>query len=777
MEKLENWLSKAAVYNPITSLILSLIVMGLCIAGLQYTQFDADPSSYFSEDHEHYRAFKDLEETYGKIDSLLIAVKAKQDKLYTKENLISIESLTEEAWKLPYVTRVDSIANYNYSWNEDDELFVDALISDADSFTEEDVQRVERIARTDPDIVDRLASKDKEVVLLRLIVTLPKENRQQEENEIVDSAYALEAKIKQDNPNLAFLYSGNVMGNHAVTKVATDDIMTSVPMMYLMIFIMLGLLLRSLTAVLSIWVITMLSCAAALGIAAWCNVIINMMSITAINIIITVAIAHCVHILTYFFQLYHQGKEKKEAMVESLKINFTPITLTSVTTALGFLSMNMSKMPPAHDLGNITAVGVGIAFILSLFMLPSMIMLLPVKRRFHKDGGKLNKIMDQLASFVIAKRSILMVVTIGFSVAMLSLAPNNIMNDRFTENVKLPNQFRVDNAEIDGYFGGFYNIEYDIRSIDEGGISEPEYLAHLDKFANWLRQQPEVMSVQVYSDVVKRLNMNMNNDDESFYRLPSTREEAAQYQLMFEMSQPYGTDMSNIIRQDKSGTRVIVNLPSLNTYTLIELQQRTQVWLKENMPKYMYHSGEGLAVMWAYLGHEAIIDGLKGALLALFLISVILTIIFKSIRYGLISLIPNLLPAGVGYGIWALINGELSMGQMLVLSITIGIVVDDSVHFLSKYLRAKRNNNASAEDAVRYAFNQVGPALWITTAVLIVGFGMLLTSGFIPNSRLGLLTMFILGAALILDFFLLPPLLLLIDKAKGKTSKVASQSK
>lgn len=771
MEKLENWLSKAAVQNPLLSFVLSLIVMGLCIAGLKQLQFDVDPTSYFSEDHSHYRAFKDLEETYGKIDSLLVAIKVDKGSIFTKENLISIEEFTNDAWKLPYATRVDSIANYNYSWNEDDELFVDALISDAASFTDEDVKRVERIARTDSDIVNRLASKEHEVLLVRIIFTLPKQNRQVEEQKIVAAAYSIEEKIKQANPNLIFLYSGNVMGNVAITEVATEAVMTSVPMMYIMIFVMLGLLLRSFVAVFSIWLVTILSCAAALGLASWCNVIINMMSITAVNITITVAIAHCVHILTYFFQRYHQGEEKREAIIESLKVNFTPITLTSITTGLGFLSMNLSKMPPAHDLGNITATGVLIAFILSLFMLPALIMLLPIKRRRHENGGKLNEFMNRLADFVIAKRSVLAIVTIAFSIGMLALAPNNVMNDRFTENVKLPNQFRSDNAEMDGYFGGFYNIEYDIRSIDEGGISEPEYLEHLDKFAVWLRQQPEVVSVQIYSDVVKRLNMNMNNDDPSFYRIPSTREEAAQYQLMFEMSQPYGTDMSNIIRQDKSGTRVIANLPSLDTNHLIELQERAQAWMKTNMPEYMHHTGEGLAVMWAFLGQEAIIDGLKGALLALFLISVILTIIFKSIRYGLISLIPNLLPAGVGYGIWAMINGELSMGQMLVLSITIGIVVDDSVHFLSKYLRAKRNHNASAEEAVRYAFNQVGPALWITTAVLIVGFGMLLTSGFIPNNDLGLLTMFILGAALILDFFLLPPLLLFIDKDKSNKAK------
>ena len=121
---------------------------------------------------------------------------------------------------------------------------------------------------------------------------------------------------------------------------------------------------------------------------------------------------------------------------------------------------------------------------------------------------------------------------------------------------------------------------------------------------------------------------------------------------------------------------MIASLPSTDTADLIDLQQRAQQWQKDNMPDYMFYSGESLAVMWAYLGKEAVVDGGKGALLALVLISLILMLVFRSFKYGIISLIPNLLPAGVGYGLWAVVNGELSMGQIMVLSITIGIVVD-----------------------------------------------------------------------------------------------------
>lgn len=770
MESIEKWFAWAAIKKPLLSLFLCFLSTFACIAGLEHFKFDADPGIYFSDNHKHYRAFKELETTYGRVDSVVLVVKARQGSIYTRKNLKVIEDLTEVAWTLPYSTRVESIANYNYSWSENDELYVEPLVSDALNLSDEQVARIKSVALSDADIVNRLSSTKAEAAMIRIIVTLPKVNRQVEETEISDVVQRIVKKVETENPDLDILVTGNVTSNTVITEIATNDVMTVIPLMYLVIFILLGVFLRSIVAVFAVFVITILSCMTGMGLAAWAGIVVNMMSITAINIVITVTVAHCVHLLVYFFQQYHQGVDKKQAIKESLSVNLTPITLTSVTTALGFLSMNMSNMPPAHDLGNITAVGVMVAFILSLFMLPPFLLLLPVKRRNLEQGGQLSVRMAALADFVIRRKKFLMIFTILLSLGMLALAPLNVMNDKFTENVKMPNQFRIDNAEVDEYFGGLYTVEFDFHAKDEGGIAEPEYLRALERFASWLRQQPEVRSVQTYSDVIKRLSMNMHNGDAAYYRIPDRRDEISQYQLMFEMSQPYGTDMGNIIRQDKSSTRMIAFLPSTDTADLIALQQRADIWVKENMPDYMYYPGEGLAVMWSYLGQEAFVDGLKGALLALLLISLILMLVFKSLRYGLVSLIPNLLPAGIGYGLWAIIDGELNMGQMLVLSITIGIVVDDTVHFLSKYLRSLRKHGSTAEEAVRYAFLQVGPALWITTAVLMLGFGMLIQSGFIPNSNLGILTMCILGAALLLDFFLLPPLLMLLDKNHKRSS-------
>ena len=169
------------------------------------------------------------------------------------------------------------------------------------------------------------------------------------------------------------------------------------------------------------------------------------------------------------------------------------------------------------------------------------------------------------------------------------------------------------------------------------------------------------------------------------------------------------------------------------------------------------------------------VGSIKGALIALVLISIILVISLKSLRIGLISIVPNILPGMVGFGVWYLLRGEVGMSTSMVLGITMGIVVDDTVHFLSKYIRARRDQGLSVEDGVRYAFSTVGVALWVTTIVLVVGFLILGTSDLANNGDMGLLVAIVISIALLLDFILLPPLLMLLDRKDWVKEKIIAE--
>lgn len=749
--------------------ILSMLFIALASVGLKDFRMDADPRAYFSPDNKHLHRFQKLEDAYGRVDMVMFALEFKDGTLYNKKNLTLLKQFTKDAWQtLPYAQRADSLANYAYSWSVDDDLYVENLVDDPEKLNEQSIARIKTIAHNDPDIVNRLVSSKAPVAMVQARITLPNKDRVAEETVVAKAAHELAQKYEKANPQVHIALSGNMISDTAVINKGLEDSAKLIPLMYLIIFGLLFFFLRSFAAVFIIWLVTVSSTCAALGMAFHLGIALNMLSIASMNIVITVSIAHCVHLLNGYLHGYHSGHDKKDALIESLRVNLQPIFLTSFTTVLGFSSMNFSKMPPAHDLGNISSVGVCIAFVLSLTLLPNLALILPIKRKPEAVNNDFQKRMAQLAEFIIRNRIVLLIVTFSFSGLMLALVPLNQINDTFTENIKRPSEFRDDNDLIDKYFGGLYTIEFDFHAKPGKTISDPEYLHSLEKFANYLRHQGIVKNVRSYTDMIKRLNMNMHGDDKAFYAVPDNEEEAAQYLLLYEFSQPQGSDMSNYIRTDKSATRLIISMPTMDSISLRNLGIEYRQWIKENMPDYMQADPTSLIYMWTYLGPSSSASAIRGALVALLIISLVMTLVFKSIRYGVISLIPNLLPAGIGYGVWALYSGMLQMSQMMVLSITIGIVVDDTIHFLSKYLRARREHQASAEDAVRYAFKHVGAPLWITTVVLVAGFGLLITSSFVPNSDLGSLTAIILIAALFLDFFMLPPLLMFFDKKERK---------
>ena len=345
------------------------------------------------------------------------------------------------------------------------------------------------------------------------------------------------------------------------------------------------------------------------------------------------------------------------------------------------------------------------------------------------------------------------------------MVPKNELNDIFVEYFDETVEFRRDSDYAAEHLTGVYYIDYALRSSEVGGISNPDFLKKTEQFSQHLRSLPEVIHVQTITDTFKRLNKNMHGDDPAWYRLPEEREMAAQYLLLYEMSLPYGLDLNNQIDVSKSATKIAVTLDTLSSNEILKLEQETKQWLKENLPD-IEASASGPTVMFAHIGKRNIHSMLIGTTIALVLISMILILFMKSFKYGFISLIPNILPAATAFGIWAMYSGEVGLALSVVTGMTLGIVVDDTVHFLSKYIRARREKNMNAEEAVRYAFNSVGIALLVTSIVLITGFMILAQSHFVLNSEMGLLTSAVIALALILDFVLLPPLLMKFDGDK-----------
>jgi predicted RND superfamily exporter protein len=219
---------------------------------------------------------------------------------------------------------------------------------------------------------------------------------------------------------------------------------------------------------------------------------------------------------------------------------------------------------------------------------------------------------------------------------------------------------------------------------------------------------------------------------------------------------------------DKSATRMVVTLKNVTSRDLRETDERAREWLRHNAPEAMYTHGTGLSIMFAHISKRNIESMLGGSFLALALISGILILALRSFKLGAISLVPNLTPALMAFGFWGMTVGRVGMALSVMVAMTIGIVVDDTVHFLSKYIRARREQGMNPQNAVRYSFKTVGTALIVTTLVLVVGFTILSFSGFRVNSDMGMLTAITITFALALDFLFLPTLLMRIENNRAE---------
>ena len=753
--------------------VLATLLMLVVTGGARFIGVTNDYRSMFAEDNPQLAAFDALEDTYSASNAALIAVAPRGGSVFTREALGAIEDLTDAAWLAPLSTRVDSLTNYSHSEAIEDDLVVEPLVDDAQSLGDADVARIEAIALNAAEVAGRLVSHDGRVAGLVINFALP-ENPDAAVIEITDYLDALLDEARTSHPDIAYYLTGDVVMNRAFAEATQDDLETLAPIVFLVIVVTAAVLLRSVLGTLALVVVLVFVINTTMGFAGWVGTVFNPANSGVPIIVMTVAVAHSVHIVSAALAGMSRGLDRNEAIAESLRGNAWPVFLTSATTAIGFLSLNASDSPPFRVLGNLVAFGVLCAFVYSMTLLPALLSLLPLRAPRVRTGRVVfftpvhierPGFFDRFGAFVVARRRFLLWFVTLLAVVLVMGIPRIELTDNWTRYFDERYEFRRDTDFVIENLTGMETLEYSLETGREGGITDPDYLRAVDAFAEWYRGQPEVTYVQAFPDIMKRLNRNMHGDDPALHRLPEDPALAAQYLLLYELSLPFGSDLNNRIDIAKSATRMTVVIRALTSQAQRELDARAQVWLRANAPD-LATEASGVSIVFAHLSQRNIESMLRGTIIAMALISLILIGVFKSVRLGLVSLVPNFLPAAMAFGLWGYLVGQVGLAGSVVTAMAFGIIVDDTIHFLSRYVKARREG-LLAPRAVRAAFRSVGKALWTTTAILSLGFLVFASSGFELSWALGLLITITIVFALLADFLLLPPLLMAIDRRKS----------
>ena len=768
VQTLIEYLVTERTYSVIFILILATIALAI---GGKNLYFRGDYKVFFEDGYGPLEDFQEMERIFIKNDNVAVLLVPKQGDVLEKDMIELAHAYTEEAWKIPFSSRVDSIVNFQNTYNdaEYDDLVVENLVDDPDFLDDETLARVRETALNELALRNAIIPQDASVTLINVTLQFPDtDDITGNVMEVQNYVNALTETFREQYPDVDFYHTGIIPLNYSFAMEGQRDVMTLVPAMLVLTIILLTVMLRSFWAMVATMVVLLVSVLSTMGLGGWLGYYLSPGTINVPIVILSIGVADCVHMVASMqYGQSKYGMNKKEAIKYSLELNWMPIFITSTTTSIGLCTLVLSESPVFADFGILAAVGVMSAYIFSVTLFPALLSIVPIKVIEVEEGKSV--IMARFAELVIRFRNPLLYAGIPAVLFVSYLATHNVVNDVATEYFSDNTDFRQAVMKQEQEMSGMQSIDWALYTDKEGEINNPEFITLVSDFSDWMRDQPEVDNVRTISDTYKKLNMNMHEDDESWYRIPETREMAAQYLLLYEMSLPYGLDLNNQINIDKSAIRIATIVENLGSGEMVAFEARARAWLAEHAPDIRV-SAASPGLMFAHISEKNMNSMLLSAFIALVLISMILVLALKSIRLGAISLLPNLAPAAVGFGIWSLISGEINLGLSIVTSLTLGIIVDDTVHFLSKYKHARAEGNDAA-DSIRYAFVSVGRALIITTVVLTLGFCLFIFSSFRLNSDMGSATALIFIMALIIDFLILPALLLWVDRDKKNVAQ------
>lgn len=739
--------------------LLNVLLIGVVAYGASQLVVHSGIRVLFSPDDPNLLAEIHIEDTYGKEDNILIVVDGGDRTLFNADGLSLLETLTTESWQIPHSRRVDSITNFLHTEVDGDDLMIDPLVPDASQLESAGIERVRKIALAELTLLGRLVSEDGNAAAVNISLNLKEEGKAAALAEAVNATRALLADVALEYPDVELHLAGLALTEQTLAEVTAADGASLIPLLFVVVLVAAALFLRSAWAALCTLVTVILSIVVGMGFAGWVGFGINSVSVSAPTIIVTLAVADCIHLLSAFLARLREGKEKRAALEESLRHKLYPIVLTSLTTAVGFLSMNFSESPPFGELGTISAAGVIGALWVTLGVLPALLLLLP----FRAGGGAVSTWkMTGLADFVTGQSTLVLAVGAVLVVGLVSCISRMELNDDpagyFSEDIALTKALSV----VEDKLAGTQHVYFSLDSGAAEGVSDPAYLERVANFVAWLRAQPEVTNVDSFTDTLKRLNQVMHGDDPAWYRLPDSRELAAQYLLLYEISVPYGQDVTYQVSADKAALKVSVVLRNQKS-RVVDFEQRARDWLAANAPNQATR-GAGHAVSFASIGLNNIYSMLYGSAFAIALVSLCLLVAFRSVRFGIVSVVPNLFPALLALGAWSALVQEVNMAASTVFAATLGIVVDDTTHMLVAYRNARVTRGMDAAAAIRSTYESVGHALVTTTLALAAGFAVLTQSDFSVNATSGSLMAMTILIALAIDLLLLPALLVRIDR-------------
>lgn len=754
------------VDRPRATLAAALLLVLLCALGLPRLSINSDTRVFFSDGNVNRTQLDAFDARYNSGVNLFLALHAQEGTVLTRERLDVFAALTEAAWALPYATRVEGITNAVHVTSDAESIVIGDMYEPG---SDEPVAAAAERITADSLLAGRLIATDRRTAAINITFDYPLASSAVTD-EILSATKAMVEASGARAAGLEAWYAGRVASSNAFAVAGRRDLTTLLPVSFVAILGLLIVLIRSARAATALFLTAALAAASALGIAGWAGLQLNAATAHTATVIIALGVASLSHLVLLTRRILRRGARLESAIIEALRSDVRPIALTLGTTCIGFLSLNSADAPPFREMGTFVAIGALFCLALGVTALPALLYLWRVPA--GSSSPFIAETIARSTGWILAHRSALLIGT-PLAVAVAALGMTQItINDTFPDYFDESFDFRTHTDRIEDHLTGLEVVEFDIGNGRSDGIFEKTYIDRLERFEGWLTRQDKVVHVASILETFRRINQHMTDGRPQSRVVPRDRATLAQYMLLYEISLPPGLDLTNAVTVDKARSRMTVIMHRATTRDVRELRERAEAWWNDPPRDGIQAAGTGLAVMFAYLSSLNVNSMIGGTALALILISGILLGAFRSVRYGLISLVPNLLPGVIAFGLWGYVVGEVGVAVSVVGAMALGIIVDDTIHLIWRYRQA-RKEGATPEEAVAAMFAIVGEPMLMSSVVLVVGFAMLAVSGFHITSSTGILTAAMIGFALLTDWFMLPPLLIAVDRALAAFEKQA----
>lgn len=714
---------------------------------------------WFGEGSQTLQDYDSFRRTFGNDDAVIIAFQDKEG-IFTPKALESIDRITQALWQMKYIARVDSITNYQYvhaNPEEPDDIVVEDFIQDIEEATPEYLANRKQIAVNDPLIVDGLISRDGTTTMIsaRLV---PKVNDDSDKS--MEIMQLVQEILKPEIERTGYKYwlnGGPPLTQSFVTVASSDGIFIPIVIFASMV-LLLFLFRRVGGALMPIGVVT-LTFLVVWTIQILLGYKLNNFTINIPVFIVAIGIADAVHVYSVWILYRQEGVENTQAVIKSMQKNLLPIFLTSLTTAIGFATLTISKVVPVFTLGLATASGAVLAFVISVVWMPALLLLRKKPFKAHVIERTQNRQPIGYGRFIVNhSKQIVLITTVIFGTVAVGLLHVKVDSNTiryFDKKVEIRQSTEFLMANLTGPMA--YEIVVDSGSHQ--GIKEPQFLQTVELFyKDFQTRFPDVRHLSSLMDTVKRFNKVVNHDD----CIPDDKNLIAQYLLLYSLSLPQGMEINDKMDIHEQQLRITGQVNIVDTSKDLEMiNYITDWWAKTPYSA----SVQGQTAMFAYMQHDVTDTLIYSLSLAIVLVSLVMLMIFKRFKILWIFILPNLLPVILVVGLMGWMGINIDIGVAISGAIIIGVAVDDTIHFLVKYFDARKRGLGMEEtfdEVLRYA----GKAILFTTIILTVAFSLFAFSNFVPNQNFGIVTAFALVVALVIDMLLLPALLCLADGDK-----------